>query len=57
VVKKRRPAIPHPACKREDGSERAAPLDIACGTGNQQIANRGLTPNAKFVGLDGSLGM
>jgi ubiquinone/menaquinone biosynthesis C-methylase UbiE len=32
-------------------------LDIACGTGNQQIANRGLTPNAKFVGLDGSLGM
>ena len=32
-------------------------LDIACGTGNQQIANRSLTPNAKFVGLDGSLGM
>jgi len=32
-------------------------LDIACGTGNQQIANRVLTPNAKFVGLDGSLGM
>jgi ubiquinone/menaquinone biosynthesis C-methylase UbiE len=32
-------------------------LDIACGTGNQQIANRGLTPNVKFVGLDGSLGM
>jgi ubiquinone/menaquinone biosynthesis C-methylase UbiE len=32
-------------------------LDIACGTGNQHIANRGLTPNAKFVGLDGSLGM
>lgn len=31
-------------------------LDIACGTGNQQIANRSLTPNAKFVGLDGSLG-
>jgi ubiquinone/menaquinone biosynthesis C-methylase UbiE len=31
-------------------------LDIAC-AGNQQIADRGLTPNAKFVGLDGSLGM
>ena len=30
-------------------------LDIACGTGNQQIANRGLTPNGQFVGLDGSL--
>jgi ubiquinone/menaquinone biosynthesis C-methylase UbiE len=28
-------------------------LDIACGTGNQQIANRGLAPDAKFVGLDG----
>ena len=32
-------------------------LDIACGTGNQQIANRNLAPEAKFVGLDGSLGM
>jgi ubiquinone/menaquinone biosynthesis C-methylase UbiE len=32
-------------------------LDIACGTGNQQIANRGLAPNARFVALDGSLGM
>ena len=32
-------------------------LDIACGTGNQQIANRGLAPDARFVGLDGSLGM
>jgi ubiquinone/menaquinone biosynthesis C-methylase UbiE len=32
-------------------------LDIACGSGNQQVANRGLTPNAKFDGLDGSLGM
>ena len=42
------------------GREPAAPLtslDIACGTGSQQIANRGLTPNAKFVGLDSSLGM
>ncbi|MBV8937391.1 MAG: methyltransferase domain-containing protein [Alphaproteobacteria bacterium] len=32
-------------------------LDIACGTGNQQIANRDLAPNAQFVGLDGSLGV
>src|SRR6516165_4733193 len=32
-------------------------LDIACGTGNQQIANRGLAPDARFVGIDGSLGM
>jgi SAM-dependent methyltransferase len=32
-------------------------LDIACGTGNQQIANRGITPDASFVGLDGSFGM
>jgi ubiquinone/menaquinone biosynthesis C-methylase UbiE len=32
-------------------------LDIACGTGSQQIANRGLAPDAKFVGLDGSLRM
>ena len=27
-------------------------LDIACGTANQQIANRDLAPDAKFVGLD-----
>jgi ubiquinone/menaquinone biosynthesis C-methylase UbiE len=32
-------------------------LDIACGTGNQQIANRSAAPDASFVGLDGSLGM
>jgi len=32
-------------------------LDIACGTGNQQIANRNVAPNLRFVGLDGSLGM
>jgi ubiquinone/menaquinone biosynthesis C-methylase UbiE len=32
-------------------------LDIACGTGNQQIANRGLAPDARFVGLDGAHGM
>ena len=32
-------------------------LDIACGTGNQLIANRSLAPQAQLVGLDGSLGM
>jgi SAM-dependent methyltransferase len=32
-------------------------LDIACGTGNQLIANRALLPDAPMVGLDGSLGM
>ncbi|HTZ35331.1 MAG TPA: methyltransferase domain-containing protein [Stellaceae bacterium] len=32
-------------------------LDIACGTGNQQIANRAIAPGARLVGLDGSLGM
>jgi ubiquinone/menaquinone biosynthesis C-methylase UbiE len=32
-------------------------LDIACGTGNQLIANRSLAPHARLVGIDGSLGM
>jgi ubiquinone/menaquinone biosynthesis C-methylase UbiE len=32
-------------------------LDIACGTGNQLIANRSVTLGAQLVGLDGSLGM
>ena len=32
-------------------------LDIACGTGNQLVANRAIAPDAKMVGLDGSLGM
>ena len=32
-------------------------LDIACGTGNQLIANRAIASNATMVGLDGSLGM
>ena len=32
-------------------------LDIACGTGNQLIANRAIAPSARMVGLDGSLGM
>ena len=32
-------------------------LDIACGTGNQLIANRTLAPDAFMAGVDGSLGM
>jgi ubiquinone/menaquinone biosynthesis C-methylase UbiE len=32
-------------------------LDIACGTGNQLVANRAIAPSARMVGLDGSLGM
>jgi len=32
-------------------------LDIACGTGNQLIADRSVAPHAWFVGIDGSLGM
>src|SRR4029077_5431017 len=31
--------------------------DIACGTGNQLIANRALAPDARMVGVDGSFGM
>jgi SAM-dependent methyltransferase len=32
-------------------------LDIACGTGNQLVANRTIVPKARMVGIDGSLGM
>jgi ubiquinone/menaquinone biosynthesis C-methylase UbiE len=32
-------------------------LDIACGTGNQLIANRMLAPNADLFGIDRSYGM
>lgn len=32
-------------------------LDIACGTGNQFIANRAAVPEAKMVGIDRSSGM
>ena len=32
-------------------------LDIACGTGNQLIANRTIAPAARLVGIDASLGM
>ncbi|HEV2187601.1 MAG TPA: methyltransferase domain-containing protein [Stellaceae bacterium] len=32
-------------------------LDLACGTGDQLIANRALLPDATMVGVDGSLGM
>ena len=32
-------------------------LDIACGTGNQLVANRPMLPHTRLVGLDRSLGM
>ena len=32
-------------------------LDIACGTGNQLVANRAIAPSARMVGLDGSFSM
>jgi SAM-dependent methyltransferase len=32
-------------------------LDIACGTGNQLVANRATAPHTRMIGLDGSLGM
>lgn len=32
-------------------------LDIACGTGNQLIANHRTVPDARLVGIDHSLGM
>jgi SAM-dependent methyltransferase len=32
-------------------------LDIGCGTGNQLVANRTVTPDVRLVGLDRSLGM
>jgi ubiquinone/menaquinone biosynthesis C-methylase UbiE len=34
-----------------------AVLDIGCGTGNQLISDRGAIPNARYFGLDRSLGM
>jgi ubiquinone/menaquinone biosynthesis C-methylase UbiE len=38
-------------------SESPSLLDIACGTGNQLVANRTIALHARMVGLDGSLGM
>jgi ubiquinone/menaquinone biosynthesis C-methylase UbiE len=35
----------------------ASILDVACGTGNQLIADRSVLPGAPMVGLDRSLGM
>src|SRR5579872_2158357 len=37
--------------------EMLAVLDIACGTGNQLVANRAIAPDAFIAGVDGSLGM
>lgn len=37
--------------------ETLALLDIACGTGNQLVANRTVAPDAFVAGVDGSLGM
>ncbi|HXC28668.1 MAG TPA: methyltransferase domain-containing protein [Stellaceae bacterium] len=37
--------------------ETLAVLDIACGTGNQLVANRGVATHAQLLGVDGSLGM
>jgi ubiquinone/menaquinone biosynthesis C-methylase UbiE len=53
--------LPDPALMAfigERGSaQRLSLLDIACGTGNQLIANRVLAPDARMVGVDGSFGM
>lgn len=38
-------------------SERLVLLDIACGTGNQLVANRAVLPHAWLIGVDRSLGM
>jgi SAM-dependent methyltransferase len=38
-------------------SDRLAILDIACGTGNQLIANKAIVPEGRLVGLDRSIGM
>jgi SAM-dependent methyltransferase len=38
-------------------SHRLSALDIACGTGNQLVANRSIVPEARLVGLDRSLEM
>src|SRR5689334_19388044 len=38
-------------------TDRLSLLDIACGTGNQLVANHSHVPYARLVGLDRSLGM
>lgn len=42
---------------RPPTATRLAMLDIACGTGNQLVANRTVASDAFLVGVDGSLGM
>ena len=43
--------------RRHEPAESLFLLDIACGTGNQLIANRSVASRARLVGIDGSLGM
>ena len=38
-------------------ADRPSILDIACGTGNQLVANRSIVPDSRLVGLDRSFGM
>jgi len=38
-------------------ADRPSILDIACGTGNQLVADRSIMPDARLVGLDRSFGM
>jgi ubiquinone/menaquinone biosynthesis C-methylase UbiE len=38
-------------------SNNLALLDIACGTGNQLVANRAIASGCRMVGIDGSFGM
>lgn len=55
-----RDKAPDPALAAFLAERRAAGLmvlDIACGTGNQLVANRPLAPHGRMVGFDGSLGM
>jgi len=43
--------------RQRTGGARLSILDIACGTGNQLVANRSVVPFDRLVGLDRSQGM
>jgi ubiquinone/menaquinone biosynthesis C-methylase UbiE len=43
--------------EQRPSSDTLSLLDIACGTGNQLVANRAAAPGARMVGVDRSLGM